>query len=246
MLSVSGATTFILEWTTLREAISRELRTRIIQGRLPGETRLAEPELAREFGVGRTPLREALIALKRDGFLTSSTCRGFSVQTLSPDEVQEIYPIYSLLAGFALTLCPPLGRRQRLELESLNEQVRACMDIEDEAKRAEVRVPLDRRWHRLLIAECPNRKLRDMLAVLNDQLLRCEYTYCMSRVSPLISFEEHQAIMEAMARGEPEIAAKAMQAHWNAAVERLVPGMGDGTTKRNDEATAVRRATNEK
>ncbi len=246
MLDVSGATTFILERTTLREAISRELRTRIIQGTLPGGMRLAEAELAREFGVSRTPLRGALIALERDRLLTSSTCRDFSVRTLSPDEVPEIYPIYNLLAGFALTPCPPLGHRQRLELESLNEQVRACMDIEDEAKRAEVRVPLDRRWQRLLIAECPNRKLRDMLAVLNDQLLRYEYAYCVSGVSPLISFEEHQAIMEAMVRGEREIAAKAMQAHWNAAVERLVPGMGDGTTKRNDEATAVRRATDEK
>lgn len=182
---------------------------------------MVEARLAGELGVSRTPLREALIALERDGFLTSTSSRGFTVRSLSSKEVRETYPVYAVLASFALTLCPPLADRKRLELESVNQQLRDCADMRDDADRADMRVQLDARWHQLLVSECPNRKLRAMVTVLSDQLLRYEYAYCMSGASPLISFQEHRAILEAVARGEREAAAELLQAHWNTPVEGL-------------------------
>jgi DNA-binding GntR family transcriptional regulator len=229
----------MLERTSLREAIRRQLRTRIIRGQLPGGTRLVEAELAKGMGISRTPLREALIALERDGFLTSTTSRGFTVRSLSSEELREIYPISAVLAAFALTLCPPLSERKRLEMELVNRQLRDCMDIQDDAERAEVRVQLNARWHQLLVSECPNNKLRDMVAALSDQLLRYEYAYCMSGASPLISFEDHHAILDAVMRGESEVAAALLRSHWNAAVEGLASWV-DRVTAESEEGPRPR------
>jgi DNA-binding GntR family transcriptional regulator len=74
----------------LRDEVKHQVLERVVRGRLPFGHRINETALAEELGVSRTPLREALLELQREGFLHSATARGFTVRPLTTHEIQEI------------------------------------------------------------------------------------------------------------------------------------------------------------
>ncbi|HEU4537786.1 MAG TPA: GntR family transcriptional regulator, partial [Polyangiaceae bacterium] len=86
----------------LRDEVVRELATRIASGSLAEAERLKEVELAAELGVSRTPLREALLVLEREGLVESEVNRGFRVTALSEGRVRELYPILGALEALAV------------------------------------------------------------------------------------------------------------------------------------------------
>ncbi|TAM59838.1 GntR family transcriptional regulator [bacterium] len=94
------------------------LREAIIEGQLPPGTRLSESELAQELGVSRTPVREALAQLERDGLVTIVARAGAFVRTVTIDDLNEIYETRIALETFAVQLVAqrltPVGRA-RLE-----------------------------------------------------------------------------------------------------------------------------------
>lgn len=104
------------------------LREAIIEGQLPPGTRLSESELARELGVSRTPVREALAQLERDGLMTIVARAGAFVRTVTVDDLTEIYETRMALETFAVQLVAqrltPVGR-VRLEevLAEMRERV---------------------------------------------------------------------------------------------------------------------------
>src|SRR5690349_21308913 len=93
------------------------VRTMIVNGELPAGHRINEVHLALRLGVSRTPLREALAGLEREGALTSVPRIGWFVRPLTLDEFRQIYPIRGLLDPEALRLAglpsPDLLKRLR-------------------------------------------------------------------------------------------------------------------------------------
>jgi DNA-binding GntR family transcriptional regulator len=86
--------------TASREA-AELIRTAIVEGRLaPGE-RLKEEQLARELGVSRTPVREALLFLEAEGAVVLQPNRGATVRGYAPQEIREAYDLRALLEGHA-------------------------------------------------------------------------------------------------------------------------------------------------
>src|SRR3954469_20663032 len=78
--------------TPLRSDLIEEITTRVLDGRFAAGARVNEVHLARELGVSRTPLREALIGLADRGLLVSAPGRGFLVPPFDPDEARRLYP----------------------------------------------------------------------------------------------------------------------------------------------------------
>src|SRR6516164_1747566 len=89
----------------LRDDIHALLRERIVKGGVPPGNRLQDVQLASELGVSRTPVREALLRLEREGLVESDPNRGFFVAPLSRQEVLEIYPMVWALKCLALDSC---------------------------------------------------------------------------------------------------------------------------------------------
>src|ERR1043165_6494164 len=85
----------------LRDEIAERLATLIAAGEL-GTERLKEVELAGQLGVSRTPLREALLMLEREGLVVSEVNKGFRVAALSEARVRELYPILGALEGLCV------------------------------------------------------------------------------------------------------------------------------------------------
>jgi DNA-binding GntR family transcriptional regulator len=82
-------------------AATELIREAIIDGRLaPGE-RLKEEELARELGISRTPVREALLLLQADGLVEATPNRGATVRAHTAEDLDDLYQLRALLEGYA-------------------------------------------------------------------------------------------------------------------------------------------------
>jgi DNA-binding GntR family transcriptional regulator len=80
------------------------IRTAIFDGRIEAGQRLKEVDLAREFGLSRTPIREALLLLQAEGIIIGSPKRGSHVRAYTREEVIDLYDIRAHLESFAARL----------------------------------------------------------------------------------------------------------------------------------------------
>src|SRR3954470_3227326 len=115
-------------------AATELIREAIVDGRLaPGE-RLKEEELARELGISRTPIREALLILQSEGLVETSPNRGATVRTHTVEDLDDLYQLRALLEGFA-------ARRAatRIGIDELAELRRSCERFEQLDPETELR-----------------------------------------------------------------------------------------------------------
>ena len=80
------------------------IRDAIADGRLEPGLRLKEEELARELGISRTPVREALLVLQTEGLLEGAPNRGATVRTYEAEDLDDLYQLRAVLEGFAARL----------------------------------------------------------------------------------------------------------------------------------------------
>ncbi len=109
------------EAVPIRERAYEYLKSSILSGRInPGE-RLTEEHLAKELGISRTPIREALHKLESEGLIKPLATRGFVASRDSKEEVEELFEIRAVLEGYALrVIC---GRISDSVLDRLEEAV---------------------------------------------------------------------------------------------------------------------------
>ncbi len=145
----------------LREEIQKEIIAMIADGRLSPDQRINETHLARDLGISRTPLREAMLTLAAGGFLKSDMGLGFLVPPLDTGEFSNLQVILAKMAPFALSVTgtPPPGRL--MELGNLLGRARLPGN--------QAIAPADTifRWTWLLVEDCPN-------ALLRSDVLRLE------------------------------------------------------------------------
>ena len=149
------------------DRVHRELRTMAITFRLlPGE-RLNEAILAKELGVSRTPLREALNRLSAEGFLTFSVNQGFSRKPLDVKEIFDLYEFRQQMEMAAVRLAvdrasdADLLELERFAQESAQEQ------LDGTPQRA---VALYEEFHERLVTLTGNMQLRSSLQNVNDRI----------------------------------------------------------------------------
>src|SRR5207247_11200915 len=82
-------------------AATELIREAIIEGRLAPGQRLKEEELARELGISRTPVREALLMLQAEGLVDAAPNRGAVVRSHDADDLEDLYQLRALLEGYA-------------------------------------------------------------------------------------------------------------------------------------------------
>jgi DNA-binding GntR family transcriptional regulator len=199
----------------LRDQVHHAVVDRIFRDELRPGARISDTALARELGVSRTPIREALLRLEREGFLEADVGRGFFVKPLSVREVREAYPVLWTLEVLALRTAEPLGDGRRAEMARINAELESEQDPER-------RIDLDGAWHRALLESCGNEYLMGMIASLKAVIRRYEYAYMQNAGYIPVSTRTHEQIAELVAAGKVDEAVPLLEANWRFTMESLL------------------------
>ena len=152
----------------LSASIVGTLKERIVGWQYPPEHRLTEESLCREFGVSRSPVREALRALVTNGFVRKMQNRGYAVRQLDLRDVEELY---DLRTAIELHVVERLARDSigRNELDALRETWKGIRA--GPRRKGEELAQLDTRFHETLAELTGNRQLLEQLRTINERLL---------------------------------------------------------------------------
>src|SRR5215475_12225933 len=148
-----------------RDKIGVVLRSMIVSRELAPNTKLEEIELAQRLGVSRTPVREALIALEKDGLVHSRPNRGFVVVQADADSVRETFPVIAALEATALELSYARSERLADDLREINARL-------SRETRKRQQYELDHAFHARLVRDCGNPRLLELLAIEHDRARR--------------------------------------------------------------------------
>ena len=187
-------------------------------GSIPPGTRIKDSALASELGVSRTPVREALLRLVREGVLAADMGRGFSVRSLDAVEMQETGVILARLEGLALELSGDIPR-----LAELSEIDRQLAAVRGNPERC---IDLDEQWHRVLLQSCTNERLLSMIRSLWQVPRRYMRAYLRHEGHLSLSTQHHARIIEALRRNDREAAAARFTHHWQRGIEELSAWIG--------------------
>jgi DNA-binding GntR family transcriptional regulator len=199
----------------LRDQAYLEILTRVHRGDLPPGTRVRDTTLAGLLGISRTPIREALLRLAREGVLDADMGRGFSVARLDSREMGENGSILSALEVLALRSSAEIAVDQ---LNRLGDIDREMASIRSDADRI---VALEEEWHRTLLQGCPNQRLRAMIESLWQAPRRYMRAYLQGAGRVSLSTQHHARIVEALRRNDRAAAAERLGHHWERGIEEL-------------------------
>ena len=145
---------------------------KIVTGKIPSGTRLTEEKLAGEFGVSRTPIREAFRMLERDRLITVARGRGASVVSLSRQEVIDTYQCRGTLRGLACRLAA-----ERITPESLARLHRILDALEEAISDEDVGAIFSCtvRFNQVIAEVAGNRVLAELLNALDDRTFRIRF-----------------------------------------------------------------------
>jgi DNA-binding GntR family transcriptional regulator len=181
-----------------------ELRRRILQSEMQAGAQFLEQEVTQSLGMSRTPVREALVRLEKEGLIHIRPRHGVEVLSMSIEDVREVYEVLAAVEVKAIEL---QARRmptsaEMAPLESAVVQMEAALKTEDREAWADG----DARFHRSLVELCGNRRLCEIARVHWDQMQRVRDVTLHLRPPPDESTREHRALLEAIRRGDHEAA----------------------------------------
>jgi DNA-binding GntR family transcriptional regulator len=191
------------------------LRAAIVERRIMPGQRIPVDQLAREFGISRTPILHALKRLAQERVVDCISRRGVFVRRFSKREMARLFEVREALEGMAVRLAAPrISPREILALEKLFRG----FDGPPTAARIRRYIARDRYFHWRLVELAGNEQL--MAALDSVNMMFFAYQDGVVR-PPAETVPEHAAILAALGRRDPEAGEAAMRLHIRRSIERL-------------------------
>ncbi|MBI5442701.1 MAG: GntR family transcriptional regulator [Deltaproteobacteria bacterium] len=202
----------------LKERVARELRQAIVRGEYQPGAHLTEAALSERFKVSRTPIREALNQLEKEGFVKIVPAAGARVVALSPEQILDIYELLSILEGAACRLaCKHITDEEIRKLEEYNFLFEKAVEEENE----ELTFRINWQFHWLITEATHNSYLVEVRSNFRELVDR------IGRVSPRIpaqvkaSLQEHRRLTEALKARNAALSEFIMREHLDGAKKRI-------------------------
>lgn len=209
----------------LYEEVAELLRQRIFK-RTPGDLEpgswIDELKLAEEYGISRTPLREALKVLATEGLVTMKVRRGAYVTEVSEQDLSDVYHLLSLLESDAAGVVAGLANDAQLaELTALHAALDAAAKSQPAAQTVDTEkfFAINEQFHMRLLAIANNRWRDQMVADLRKVMKLNRHNSLLKDGRIAESLAEHRAIMAALTARDAAGAVQAMQAHFRNGLE---------------------------
>lgn len=194
----------------LRDIVYQELKTEIMTGTIKPGTRIMEVDIAQEMGVSRTPIREAIRKLEKEGFVTIEPRRGVYAADLSVHDMLDVLEVRQNLEGLAAAYAAQrINEEQKAALYKCSEDFNKAVEDENTADM----IDYDILFHHLLVEASGNSVLVDMVSKLQEQVLRFRYLYFSDFKRASLMPAEHKAIIDAVCAGDAELAREAADVH---------------------------------
>lgn len=182
--------------------VYEELRTAMLNLELEPGTFLDETELAQRFGVSRSPVREALIRLSAEGLVKTLRNRSSVVATLDLREVVSFFDaldlMYRMTARMAASVATPA------DVEHLRKVAQSHRDAISSGSRQKS-IDTNREFHTAIAAICDNSYFVQWTHTLLDSAQRIQHLYW-QKLGSHLSDDNHSALIDAIASGDPDAA----------------------------------------
>jgi DNA-binding GntR family transcriptional regulator len=193
----------------LYEEVAELLRERIFSGELAPGSWIDEMRLAEEYGISRTPMREALKVLAAEGLVTMKVRRGAYVTEVNDKDQRDVYHLLSLLeADAAGVVATQASTEQLQELQTLH--LALTQAVNDREKFFEI----NERFHMRLLEIADNRWRDQMVADLRKVMKLNRHNSLLKSGRIEESLNEHQALMDALLTRDAPASMARMQAHF--------------------------------
>jgi DNA-binding GntR family transcriptional regulator len=198
----------------LYQEVAELLRQRIFKRELEPGSWIDEMKLAEEYGISRTPLREALKVLAAEGLVTMKVRRGAYVTEVSEKDLSDVYHLLSLLESDAAGVVAERATDAQLqELQTLHKELEAAVGNRDKF------FVINERFHLRLLELAGNRWRDQMVGDLRKVMKLNRHNSLLKSGRVRESMLEHRAIMEAICHRDVKSAVKRMQEHFNNGLE---------------------------
>ena len=198
----------------LYEEVAEQLRQRIFRRELEPGSWIDELKIAEEFGISRTPLREALKVLAAEGLVTMKVRRGAYVTEMSEKDLRDVYHLLSLLESDAAGVVAHSASPQQLqELQALHNELEAA-----HAEREQF-FAVNERFHMRLLELADNRWRSQMVADLRKVMKLNRHNSLLKQGRIEDSLREHRAILAALMARDSQATVHAMQQHFSQGLE---------------------------
>jgi DNA-binding GntR family transcriptional regulator len=201
-----------MESKTLTDQAYKQLREDIIHGKLDPGGKLRIEHLKKTYGVGATPLREALYRLSSDGFVDVQGQRGFRVAEMSPKELDEVTDLRVVLEGMALkeSIEHSDDEWESRVVAAFHHLTKAENQDEPDIQEWEAR---NKEFHQALISCCRSPWLMRFYGILYDQHKRYRNIARIDRSNRRDVHKEHTAICDAALAKDMKAVLKANEDH---------------------------------
>ncbi len=198
----------------LYEEVAELLRQRIFQRELEPGCWIDELKIAEEFGISRTPLREALKVLAAEGLVTMKVRRGAYVTEMSEKDLRDVYHLLSLLESDAAGVVARAASDEDLRtLKDLHAELEAAKCQRDQF------FVINERFHMRLLELSDNRWRSQMVADLRKVMKLNRHNSLLKQGRIDDSLREHRAIMAALLSRDTAATVQAMQSHFTNGLE---------------------------
>jgi len=210
---------------TLPSRVYLVLEEAILQGKIKQGERLIEEELAGVLGVSRAPIREALRMMQKEGLVVVSPRKGAIVNSISREDIAEIYKVSSVLEGLSVELfCARASAEERADLQALY----ASMEQQVRKKDLVQYRKLNRQFHEALIHGSGNKKIKEICGSLQKQISWFQNMNLSVSGRMKTSLREHKRIIDAFLKRNPEAARNAAVEHITRAAEAFLGAENQG------------------
>jgi DNA-binding GntR family transcriptional regulator len=195
---------------SLGRHVYENLKQAIVKGDLPPHSRVIESKVAGALGISRTPVREALHKLDREGLLRQSPTGGFFVVGLTRGDIEETFGIRSVLESYAARLAAIKHRDE--DLRPLQEKIEAyqrCFDAGEMKKLPQINTE----FHDLLYALSCSPRLIRMINDLRDYIFRFREVILKMEDMARASSEDHRLMLQHIRKRDPDGVEKLVREH---------------------------------
>ena len=185
----------IIKRPPLADEVVKQLRELILAGKLKPGDRVPEQVVCEQFGISRTPLREALKVLATEGLIELSPHRGAIVAMLTADDLDHMFPVLEALEALAGELaCANITDAELEELRSLHEQMHECFKRKDRRRYFKINQLI----HEKIVSAAANPVLSSVYSNLSGRIRRARFMSDITDDAWKKGSRDHELILSAL------------------------------------------------